>query len=97
MDNQKRQPTLEEARNAIQEADAAMAVLFQKRMAAVRDVAAYKKAQGLPVFDPVQEQRVIARNMSHITDDDIRDYYLQFIKYTKELSKQYQENFMREK
>lgn len=94
MDNHKKQPTLEETRKAIQEADAAMAVLFQKRMAAVRDVAAYKKARGLPVFDPVQEQRVIARNLSYITDDEIRDYYLQFLQHTMELSKKYQENFM---
>ena len=42
---------LEQARAIISEADREMAKVFEKRMAAVRTVAAYKKANGLPITD----------------------------------------------
>ena len=48
---------LEEARKTVQETDAQMAELFQKRMSAVKDIAAFKKERGLPVFDAAQEKR----------------------------------------
>ena len=67
---------LEEARKTVQETDAQMAELFQKRMSAVKDISAFKKERGLPVFDAVQEKKVLERNSALITDEMIKPYYL---------------------
>ena len=42
---------LEHARAEIDEVDAQLAALFERRMAAVLQVAEYKRAHGLPIFD----------------------------------------------
>lgn len=86
---------MEEARKKIRETDRLMAELFQKRMEAVRSVAAYKKEHGLPVLDKDQEKRVLEQNASYITDDVIRQYYLIFMKNTMAVSRQYQEHLIR--
>ena len=43
---------LEQARAEIDEVDAQLAALFERRMAAVLLVAEYKRAHGLPIFMP---------------------------------------------
>lgn len=83
--------SLEEARRKIQDTDAQMAALFQSRMEAVREIAAYKKERGLPVFDKDQEQKVLSRNAPLITDEEIREYYLLFMQDVMDISKKYQE------
>ena len=47
------QDCLQRARKTINEVDAQMAELFEKRMEAVRQVLAYKKEHNLPIQDPV--------------------------------------------
>ena len=47
--------SLEEARAAIREIDVQMASLFQKRMEAAKDIAAYKKERGLQIGDIAHE------------------------------------------
>ena len=42
-----------------------MAALFAERMAASRDIAAYKKERGLPVLDEKQEERVLEKNAAY--------------------------------
>ncbi len=86
---------LEDAREEIRETDRMMAELFQKRMKAVRDIAAYKKEHGLPVFDEQQEKRVLEHNISFITDDTLRQYYLSFMKAAMAVSRQYQEHLIK--
>ena len=66
---------LEQARLAINEADAVIAEYFQKRMRAAEDVAAYKTENNLPVFDSVREQQVMERNLALITDEKLKPYY----------------------
>lgn len=85
---------IEKARKAINEADKEMARLFSDRMNAVRDVAAYKAEHGLPIFDAEREAEVVARGAALIDDEEIREYYVNFLKYTMELSKQYQHRLM---
>ena len=46
---------LDKARAEIDAVDAQLAALFERRMAAVLAVAAYKKAHGLPIFDAARE------------------------------------------
>ena len=55
---------LEQARREIDAVDAEMAALFCRRMDAVRRVAAYKQARGLPVLDASREEAVVAVSVS---------------------------------
>ena len=50
---------LDKARREIDTVDAALAALFERRMAAVLAVAEYKKAHGLPIFDAAREAVVL--------------------------------------
>ena len=52
---------LEQARAEIDEVDAQLAALFERRMAAVLQVAEYKRAHGLPIFDAAREAAVLER------------------------------------
>lgn len=81
---------LEIARKQINEIDRAMADLFERRMEAARQVAEYKQENGLPVFDSARETEVIERNSALIKDQNLRSYYVNFLKYNMTLSKKYQ-------
>lgn len=85
---------LNKAREIIGEADREIAALFEKRMAAVREVAEYKKERGLPVFDGAREDFLINRNSEYINDEAIKDYYISFIKSTMDISKRYQHRIL---
>lgn len=79
-----------EARKTIGEIDKEIASLFERRMKAAEDVAAYKKANGIPVEDLVREEQLIEANSSLVKNDEIRSYYVNFLKNTMKLSKDYQ-------
>lgn len=81
---------LELARETINEIDSEMAKLFEKRMQAVKLVAEVKRQEGLPVLNTAREQEVISRNLELVTDPDVKDYYVNFIKDTMALSRDYQ-------
>lgn len=80
----------EEARKIISETDKEIAKLFEKRMKAAVDVAEYKKQNGVPIEDLVRENHLIETNSTFIDDDEIRSYYVSFLKNTMKLSKDYQ-------
>ena len=50
---------LQESREVIKQVDEEMAKLFERRMEAVREIAAFKKERGLPIEDKEQEARAI--------------------------------------
>ncbi len=81
---------LQTARKMINEIDAKMSELFCKRMEAARLVAEHKQEHGLPIFDAAREQAVIEQNSKMVEDDEIRAYYINFLKYNMKLSRQYQ-------
>ena len=85
---------LQKARAIINETDAEMARLFVRRMEASRLVAEYKQEHGLPVYDALREAQVIERNSLLVADDDIRSYYINFMKSTMKLSRQYQHKIL---
>ena len=85
---------LNKAREIIGEADKEIAALFEKRMAAVREVAEYKKERGLPVFDGAREDFLISKNLEYIGNDEIKDFYVSFIKSTMDISKRYQHRIL---
>lgn len=79
-----------EARKIIADTDKEIAVLFEKRMNAAVHVAEYKKANGIPIEDAVRENYLIETNSSLIENSEIRSYYVNFLKNTMKLSKDYQ-------
>ncbi len=85
---------LDKARRIIDEADRAMAALFQQRMQAAKTVAEYKKEHGLQITDPVREKAIIERNRGWIEDEDLRAYYVSFMEQTMALSRAYQFRLM---
>lgn len=81
---------LQKARAEIGEIDAEMAKLFCRRMQAVEAVAEYKRERGLPVLDKAREDALIAKNSSFVEQDVLREYYVNFQRYTMQLSREYQ-------
>lgn len=81
---------LEQARKIIDEADKEMAAQFVKRMEAVRQVAAFKSAHGIPVLDAAREQAVIENNALLVEDPTLRAHYVRFIRSVMEISRTYQ-------
>ncbi len=82
------------AREIIGETDREIAALFEKRMAAVKEVAEYKKERGLPVFDGAREDFLIGKNLEYIENEEIKDFYVSFMKNTMDISKRYQHRIL---
>ena len=57
---------LEQARAEIDTVDAQLAALFERRMAAVLQVAEYKRAHGLPIYDAAREAAVLEKAAARI-------------------------------
>ena len=85
---------LEEARIEINAVDKELALLFEKRMRASEKVATYKREHGLPILDAAREAAVIERGASLIKDDTLREYYVQFLKNTMQISRAYQSRLL---
>lgn len=81
---------LEQVRQEINRIDEQMAALFERRMHAAEQVAAYKKEQGLPILDAGREQAVLEKNMARLQDAALVPFYRAFLTHMIELSKQYQ-------
>ncbi|MBP3367999.1 MAG: chorismate mutase [Clostridia bacterium] len=71
-----------------------MARLFTERMAAAKDVATYKKENGMPIFDASREAQVIEKNSARVEDDTLRSFYVEFLKYNMKISKDYQRQLL---
>lgn len=81
---------LEKARNTIDDIDREMARLFEERMNAVCQVAAYKRANNLPFEDAQREATVLANNIGRITNEEYRLYYARFLKSVMKVAKDMQ-------
>lgn len=81
---------LDEARVKINEIDAEISNLFEKRMKVVEEVIQYKIANDLPVFDSQREQEVLSKNVERIEDVNVRPYYATYLQMMMDISKQYQ-------
>lgn len=82
---------LQEIREEIRQIDEEMAVLFKRRMEAVKKVAAYKKRRGMPVLDQEQEARVIEGRSALIRDPELLPFYIEFLKDVMKVSKHWQQ------
>lgn len=81
---------LEKSRERINEIDKKMAALFEERMLVAEDVAAYKKENGLPIFDKVREEAIIKNNSTNIQKDEILKHYINFQRNLMSISRKYQ-------
>ncbi len=81
---------LEKARLIINECDDVMREAFEKRMNAVRSVARYKMEHGITVEDSTREQEMIKRQSSLLLDEELRSYYVNFLKSNIDISKSFQ-------
>lgn len=86
--------SLEKARKIINEVDKEMAELFVKRMRAAELVAEYKKAHGLKILDEAREAEVVKRNSELVEDEELRPYYVSFLKDTMAVSRSYQDRLI---
>ncbi len=85
---------LDQARLLINETDSEMARLFEQRMEAVRLVAEHKKENGLPIDDFEREEAIIRKNSALISDEEFRSYYVNFLRATIDISKQFQHRLL---
>ncbi len=85
---------LNEAREKINKIDTEMAKLFEQRMEAVREVAEYKSARGLPVEDLEREQSLIESMSANISDEEVRPFYVSFLQNTMDVSKNWQHSLI---
>lgn len=81
---------LEKARQTINEIDMKMASLFEERMEAVKEVAEYKKNHGLQITDANREEIIVNQNSNYIKNEDLKSYYINFLRSNIEISKTYQ-------
>lgn len=85
---------LAKAREEIDRIDREMAELFCRRMQTVREVAAYKKENGLPILDAAREEEVIRRGAALVSDHELREYYTRFLRAEMALSREWQADLL---
>ena len=85
---------IKDIRITINEIDAEIRELFEKRMDAAREVAEYKSAHGLTIRDEAREAEVIERNAALMKDEFLRPYYVNFLQETMRVSRNYQDTLM---
>ena len=85
---------LNDTRKKINAIDKEMAKLFVERMKASKEVAEYKMEYGLPIYDKIREEEVIKNNTELIEEDELKKYYVMFLKDLMNTSKAYQQEIM---
>ncbi len=85
---------LQEARKIINEVDTQMAQLFVRRMQAAEMVAAYKQEHGMPILDAEREEEVIRNGAERVEKDELRGYYMDFMRDTMAISRRYQQKLL---
>ncbi|MBQ2316583.1 MAG: chorismate mutase [Clostridia bacterium] len=81
---------LSAAREIINETDAKIAELFEKRMDAAGLVAKYKREHGMIIDDFAREEQLIAKNLELIKNEEYKSYYINFLRAAIDVSKAYQ-------
>lgn len=79
--------SLQECRIDIDRIDAEIQRLFEERMTVVAEVADYKKANHLPVFDAVREEEKIVKMRAQASDESLADGIEQLYRTVFSISK----------
>ena len=74
-------------RAEIDEIDAQMILLFERRMDIVRQVALYKKTRGMPVFQAGREQEVLDKAAARLANKDYADEAKRFMNVVMAISR----------
>ena len=85
---------LEQARKIINEVDAEMRVLFERRMRAAEMVAEFKREHGMKIYDPIREDEIIKNGSAKVEDETLRSYYVNFLKSNMAISRAYQDRLI---
>lgn len=86
---------IKSSREKINSIDTQMAELFEKRMQIAKEIALYKKENGLSVRDLEREAQVVTKNSELISSPEIVPYYKDFIQATIDVSCRYQNTLFR--
>lgn len=86
--------SLNDERKKINEIDVEMAKLFERRMRAVEKIAEYKKSAGLQIYDKDREEEIVRERAKLIEDDELRTFYVNFLKNNMAVSRRYQEKLL---
>ena len=76
--------------NDIEKLDLEMADIFARRMDLVREVAAYKCENGIPVSDNGQDTKSLEKASTLLEDTQLKEYYVRFMKHVLSISRSYQ-------
>jgi len=85
---------INEARARIELIDKEMAKLFEQRMACSKAIAEYKMANNMQIFDAAREQQLIEKNSVYIENEELKDYYKDYLIEVMGISKKYQGNII---
>ena len=81
---------LDEKRLEINDIDAQLVHLFEKRMHAVESIIQYKLEHQLPILDTGREVQNILRTKALLQDACLSDYFESWYRYTMQVAKEYQ-------
>ena len=85
---------INEARAKIETIDKEMAKLFVERMACSKAIAEYKQANNMPIFDAAREQVLLEKNSAYIENDNMKEYYKDYLMAVIGISKNYQKEII---
>ena len=74
----------------IEKIDREMAEMFKRRMELVRKIANYRCENGIPVNDSKHDQMLLEKSTGYLEDDQLKEYYVRFMKHVLSISKSYQ-------
>jgi chorismate mutase / prephenate dehydratase len=89
--------SLEEYRKEIDLIDKELINLFEKRMEVVRKVGEYKKENNLEILNVKREEEVIEKNINNLKNEKYKDAGRKLFEKIMELSRELQENLVKEK
>ena len=95
MEPNKSRETLEELRKKIDRTDQMLLTSFVTRMRISSDIAAYKKAEGIPVYDEKREQEKLDE-IKRIAPSDMEDSCVMLYNKIMELSREFQQKIIDE-
>ncbi len=85
---------LTEIRKKINKVDENIASAFEERMHLVKEVINYKMEHNLPIYDEKRELEVLNKNISLIKDDELKEYFKEFLIDMMNVSKKYQQEIL---
>lgn len=85
---------LQEAREAIDEVNAELVPLIERRMDAVVEVTRHKRATGMPVYDAERERAVLARVGERVQNPEYRESVRRVFQAIMDVAKEYEESHL---